>query len=452
MPTRYRFADALARRTARLTAPALLLPLVMCWTGGAWAEDRTIEDVLASISAKAGAVESWSADVAISMSVMGMDMNFGGQMKSKGALSWAEFDMNVMGQSVLTKVVTTAEGIMWTEMTMGAGMQMVTKAAAGAESGGAMGGGSSPLGGSMFSQSPANLVDQLKEVVDLSFDGEETMDDGVEVYVLSGKMDSDAGNPLDSTGILAGQGITMGSVKLHVGKDDGFPRRVSISDRTGAPIVTMQYIGLRTNIELDDALFQYTPPEGVQVMDMSDVMNMVDSGALSDLSGGGAGLGAAAVASPPAAEETEVLFNAKFKPGDMAPEFDAPAYSGGNVRLADYRGKVVFIDFWATWCVPCIKELPHVTKVFNELHPRGLEIIGVSLDSSERDLKRFMNKHAEVTWPQVFDGKGWGNAVGQLYEVEAIPFTLILDAKGKIRFVNPPPDQLKSSIEALLVE
>ena len=84
------------------------------------------------------------------------------------------------------------------------------------------------------------------------------------------------------------------------------------------------------------------------------------------------------------------------------------AVDGRQVDLGNLRGKVVLIDFWATWCVPCVHEVPHVKAVYDKLHPKGFEIVGISFDQKKTALQSFVLKE-KMTWPQYFDGKGWEN-------------------------------------------
>jgi len=145
-------------------------------------------------------------------------------------------------------------------------------------------------------------------------------------------------------------------------------------------------------------------------------------------------------------------YNNKFQVGDEAPDFSGEGISAGTVKLSDYRGKVVLLDFWASWCGPCIVELPNVIEVYEKYHPQGLEIIGISLDSSRDALEEFLESHPKMTWSQAFDGQGWQSAVGQLYGVDAIPFTLLLDGTGKIRYRDLRGPALSQAVEAMLKE
>jgi len=117
--------------------------------------------------------------------------------------------------------------------------------------------------------------------------------------------------------------------------------------------------------------------------------------------------------------------------GAKFPDFNEKDLAGKPLSIANYKGKIVMIDFWATWCGPCVQELPNVIKVYQKNHDKGLEIIGVSLDDNEQKLKTFLTQK-NMTWQQYFDGKGWANKLAVKYGVESIPATFLLDGDGKI--------------------
>ncbi len=125
--------------------------------------------------------------------------------------------------------------------------------------------------------------------------------------------------------------------------------------------------------------------------------------------------------------------------------------AGKPLSLDDYKGKVVLIDFWATWCGPCIAELPNVLKTYEKYHDQGFEIVGISLDNAdaEQKFKDFIAENG-MTWRHHFDGKGWENEVAQAYGIKSIPATYLLDTEGKIVRVGLRGDALGETVGALL--
>src|SRR5215213_9705262 len=122
---------------------------------------------------------------------------------------------------------------------------------------------------------------------------------------------------------------------------------------------------------------------------------------------------------------------ANLKTGAPFPGFEEKDLDGKPLSVAGLKGKVVLIDFWATWCGPCVAELPNVLKAYEKYHGQGFEIIGISLDQDKEKLTSFM-KEKKMTWPQYFDGKGWQNKLAGKYGVDSIPMTYLVDKEGKI--------------------
>jgi len=119
--------------------------------------------------------------------------------------------------------------------------------------------------------------------------------------------------------------------------------------------------------------------------------------------------------------------------GKIAPDFTQPDTIGNAVKLSDFRGKYVLVDFWASWCGPCRAENPNLVKTFNQYKDKGFTVLGVSLDQPGKKEAWLAAIHKdELTWTQVSDLKFWDNEVAVLYGVKAIPANLLLDKEGKI--------------------
>jgi peroxiredoxin len=122
---------------------------------------------------------------------------------------------------------------------------------------------------------------------------------------------------------------------------------------------------------------------------------------------------------------------AALKNGAKFPDFEEKDLIDKPLSIERYKGKVVLLDFWATWCGPCVHELPNVLKTYEAYHGKGLEIIGISLDQDKAKLTKFIQDKG-MTWPQFFDGKGWGNKLAVKYGIQSIPATFLLDGEGRI--------------------
>ena len=117
----------------------------------------------------------------------------------------------------------------------------------------------------------------------------------------------------------------------------------------------------------------------------------------------------------------------KSKPLDLK----FTAMDGTEFDLGKLRGKVVLVDFWATWCGPCMAEMPDVVSTFQKLHAKGFEIVGISLDEDEAALKRVL-KSKKIAWPQFFDGRGWENEVARRFNIDGLPTMWLINKDGMI--------------------
>ncbi len=135
--------------------------------------------------------------------------------------------------------------------------------------------------------------------------------------------------------------------------------------------------------------------------------------------------------------------------GSEFPNFEEKDLTGKPLSIASFKGKYVLVDFWATWCGPCVAELPNVLNAYKEYHSKGLEIVGISLDEDKEKLNLFLKKHS-MPWAQYFDGKGWQSKLAGQYGVNSIPATYLLDKEGKIIAKDLRGEALAAELEKLL--
>jgi thiol-disulfide isomerase/thioredoxin len=138
---------------------------------------------------------------------------------------------------------------------------------------------------------------------------------------------------------------------------------------------------------------------------------------------------------PKIVEAAERMLNEFFRNpvGKEFPQFPkgVKTTDGKDLTLERFKGKVLLVDFWATWCPPCRAEVPNLVKAYEEYNKKGFEIIGISFDESREKFDEYI-KENKMPWPQYFDGKGWQNEVGPTYGIQSIPTMYLLDKDGKV--------------------
>jgi len=137
--------------------------------------------------------------------------------------------------------------------------------------------------------------------------------------------------------------------------------------------------------------------------------------------------------------------------GSEAPEIALPDPQGDTIRLSSTRGKVVLLDFWASWCNPCRKENPNLVKVYDTYHNKGFEIFQVSLDKTKDAWLEGIQKDNLEKWIHVSDIKYWNSIVVPLYKIEAIPSNYLLDKEGRIIASNLRGEELNKKLAEIFV-
>lgn len=246
-----------------------------------------------------------------------------------------------------------------------------------------------------------------------------------------GSPETFGGMPMEVVNAVQAMGNDKSQITLAFGADDHLLRRLTIvqisaTQPTAVPVTLTETVtALSTAPTLTAADFTFTPDEGV-TKDAKDAE-------------------VAEVAQEPPMHDPRLV------PGARPFTVTAKDLNGKLLTLAQYKGKVVLMDFWATWCGPCVGEMPNVQAVYKKYHAQGFEIVGVSLDQSRPALMGFIAQN-KMPWRQVFDGKGWGSAVPREYGVQSIPFGLLIGRDGKIAAVDVRGPALTEAVQEALTK
>ncbi|MFH0938338.1 MAG: TlpA disulfide reductase family protein [Planctomycetota bacterium] len=152
-----------------------------------------------------------------------------------------------------------------------------------------------------------------------------------------------------------------------------------------------------------------------------------------------------------ASKQAQREAEARLQPGQAPFPIEDTDIKGEKFSLAALKDQVVIVDFWASWCAPCIKELPNLIKLYNEHKDKGLAIVGISLDKNAGQLQQSIEEHG-IAWPILSDNMGWQNVIAQKWNIRAIPKTFILDRKGIIRHIDMHGQALAEAVAKLLKE
>ena len=140
---------------------------------------------------------------------------------------------------------------------------------------------------------------------------------------------------------------------------------------------------------------------------------------------------------------------AQPKYGQDAFEIALPSVSGDTVKLSSLRGKVVLLDFWASWCMPCRASNKRLAKLYPRYRDKGFEILSVSLDDNMKDWKRAIVKD-KAGWLEVIDRGGWDAPSAVQWRIDAIPTSYLIDKNGKLFAMDPEPKELEKALIELL--
>ena len=146
--------------------------------------------------------------------------------------------------------------------------------------------------------------------------------------------------------------------------------------------------------------------------------------------------------------QSSIVF-AQVRVGEMAPEIELLDTKDVPIKLSSLKGKVVLVDFWASWCAPCRESNPSVVKLYQKYKAKGFEVFGVSIDSKKANWLKAI-KQDRITYTQVNDPAGWKSPVAERWGVDQIPTTFLIDKSGKVRAIDAEGTNLDRFVKLLL--
>jgi len=145
-----------------------------------------------------------------------------------------------------------------------------------------------------------------------------------------------------------------------------------------------------------------------------------------------------------------VLFSAQSQPaiGDKVPDIELKDVYGNIQKLSELKGKLVLVDFWASWCAPCRKANRELAPIYEQYKTKGFEIFSVSLDEQAEDWKKAIAED-KIHWKQVLSAGGWEGPVALQWKIENLPTSFLIDKEGKVLVVDPKKEQILKHLQNL---